>query len=149
MYFYVSYMQKRERGFTLIELVTVVILVSIISITLFSRLGNVGTANLQASRDDLIAALFFAQQTAMARSNNNIQVVLAANSISVNEANVPIVVHSKGYPLNFPSGVTTTPITLTYDKLGRINRSAAATITLTATGGLSAVVTIETTGYAH
>lgn len=142
-------MRRSERGFTLVELVTVVILVSIISVTLFSRLGSVSSTNLHASRDDLIAALFFAQQTAMARSNNNIQLVVTANSVSVNEANVPIVVHSKGYPLTFSSGVTATPITLTYDKLGRINTSAAATITLTATGGMSTVVTIETTGYAH
>jgi len=139
-------MQRRERGFTLVELITVVILVSIISITLFSRLGNVSTANLQASRDDLIAALFFAQQTAMARSNNNIRAVITANFVSVTEANVPLVVHSNGYPLRFPSGVTATPVTFTYDKLGR---TTAATITLTATGGLSAAVRVEATGYVH
>jgi MSHA pilin protein MshC len=139
-------MRRGERGFTLVELVTVVILISIISVTLFSRLGSVSSANLHASRDDLIAALFFAQQTAMARSNNNIQLIVTAAAVNVTEAGAPIVVHSKGYPLNFSSGVTATPATLTYDKLGR---TTATTITLTATGGLSAIVTIEATGYAH
>lgn len=139
-------MQKQERGFTLIELITVMILVSIISVTLFSRLGSVSSANINASRDDLIAALFFAQQTAMARSSNNIQFVLTSNAVSVTESGSAIVVHSKGYPLTFPTGVTATPLTLTFDKLGR---TTASTITLTASGGLSASITVEATGYAH
>ncbi len=136
-------MYKRERGFTLIELITVVILVSIISVTLFSRLGSVNTANLQAGRDDLIAALFFAQQTAMARSN--IQLILTNNSVSVTENGTPIVIHSKGYPLSFPSGVTTAAKILSYDKLGR---TTATTITLNANSA-SALITVEATGYAH
>lgn len=137
-------MVRNERGFTLIELITVIILISIMSITLFSRLGSVSTTNLQAGRDDLIAALFFAQQTAMARSN--IQLVLTTNSISVTENGTPIIVHSKGYPLTLSTGVTTSALTLTYDKLGR---TTASTITLNATGGMSATVIVEASGYAH
>jgi MSHA pilin protein MshC len=137
-------MRNRERGFTLVELITVIILVSIMSVTLFSRLGSVSSANLQAGRDDLIAALFFAQQAAMARSN--IQLVLTTNSVSVTENGTPIIVHSKGYPLSFPSGVTTSAATLTYDKLGR---TTATTISLVSTGGASATITVEDTGYAH
>ncbi len=137
-------MQRRERGFTLIELITVIILISIVSVTLFSRLGSVNSANIQAGRDDLIAALFFAQQTAMARSN--IQLVLTTNSVSVTENGTPIKVHAQGYPLAFPSGVTTTPVMLSYDKLGR---TTATTISLSATGGLSASITLEASGYAH
>ena len=137
-------MQKGERGFTLIELIAVIILISIMSVTLFSRLGSVNSANIQAGRDDLIAALFFAQQTAMARSN--IQLVLTTNSVSVTENGTPIKVHAQGYPLALPSGVTVTPMTLTYDKLGR---TTTATIALSATGGLSASITLEASGYAH
>ena len=120
------------------------ILVGIISVTLFSRLGSVNSANIQAGRDDLIAALFFAQQSAMARSN--IQLILSTNSVSVTENGTPIKVHAQGYPLTLPSGVTVTPMTLTYDKLGR---TTAATITLSATGGLTASITLEASGYAR
>ena len=134
---------RAERGFTLIELITVTILISILSVTLFSRLGSVSTANLQAGRDDLIAALFFAQQSAMARGN--IQLVLTTNSVSVIENGTPIVVHSKGYPLTFPSGVTTTARTLTYDKLGR---TTSATIMLSANGATASIM-VEASGYAH
>lgn len=137
-------MQKSERGFTLIELITVMILISILSVSLFSRLGSVNSANIQAGRDDLIAALFFAQQAAMARSN--IQLILSTNSVSVTENGTPIKVHAQGYPLALPSGVTATPVTLSYDKLGR---TTATTIVLNATGGLSASITLEASGYAH
>lgn len=137
-------MQRGERGFTLIELIAVIILISIMSVTLMSRLDSIKSSNIQAGRDDLIAALFFAQQTAMARSN--VQLVLSTNSVSVTENGVPIKVHAQGYPLAFPSGVTTTPVTLSYDKLGR---TTATTISLSATGGLSAVIQLEASGYAH
>ena len=135
---------RTQQVFTLIELITVMILVGIISVTLFSRLGSVNSANIQAGRDDLIAALFFAQQSAMARSN--IQLILSTNSVSVTENGTPIKVHAQGYPLTLPSGVTVTPMTLTYDKLGR---TTAATITLSATGGLTASITLEASGYAR
>ncbi len=137
-------MRSDARGFTLIELITVIILVSIISVTAFSRLGNISSANVQASRDDIIAALFFAQQTAMAR--NNIQLVVTSNSVSVTENGTPIVVHSKGYPLALASGVSATVATLTYDKLGR---TSATTIGLSSTSGASASIVVEASGYAH
>lgn len=140
-------MPRCERGFTLIELITVIILVGIMSVTLFSRLGSVHSANLQAGRDDLIAALFFAQQTAMARSN--IQLIISANSVSVTENGVPLKVHAQGYPLSFPSGVSATALTRSYDKLGRTGSLTADTIVLSATSGISTSITLEASGYAH
>ncbi len=137
-------MRKAERGFTLIELITVTILIGIMSITLFSRMSGVSSTNVNAGRDDLIAALFFAQQTAMARSN--IQVIVTSTSVSVTENGTAIVVHNKGYPLSFASGVTATPATFVYDKLGR---TTAGTVTLSGAGGVSASVSVEASGYAH
>ncbi len=139
-------MRKSDLGFTLIELIAVMILVSILSIALFSRIGSAGSSPIQSGRDDLIAALFFAQQTAMMRPN--ITVVIDASSVSVNENNVPIHLSAEHYPLAMPKGVTLSPITLTYDKLGR---TTATNITLTGSGnssGVSARVRVEASGYA-
>lgn len=139
-------MKKPEQGFTLIELITVIILVGILSITLFSRLGSAGTAPIQSGRDDLIAALFFAQQQAMMRAGITFEVT--ANSISVNQNGAPI--PGTQYPLAMPTGVTLTPapVSLAYDKLGR---TTAINITLTGSGnssGVSASVRVEASGYA-
>jgi MSHA pilin protein MshC len=134
------------RGFSLIELITVMILIGIISIVLFSRVGSVGSASIQSSRDDVIAALFFAQQQAMMRPN--ISLVTTANSVSVRENGIPIQVASNYYPLAMPAGVSLSTVTLTYDRLGR---TAATTITLTGSGssaGISANIRVEATGYA-
>ena len=137
-------MRKIQKGFTLIELIAVIIIISIMSVTLLSRMNSISSANLQAGRDDLITALFFAQQSAMARSN--IQLILTSGAVSVTENGTPLIVHNKGYPLSFPSGVTSTAATLTYDKLGR---TTATNITLSGAGGSSAVVRVEASGYAH
>lgn len=138
-------MKTQQRGFTLIELIAVMILVGIISVTVFSRVGSVGTAAIQSGRDDLIAALFFAQQTAMMRPN--ITLVISTNSISVNENGASIT--GTHYPLAMPAGVALNPIgTLSYDKLGR---TTATTITLTGSGnssGVSASIRVEASGYA-
>lgn len=137
----------RENGFTLIELVTVMILLGIVSITLFSRVGSVGTAPVQSGRDDLIAALFFAQQQAMMRPNITLE--LTTNSVSVNENGSPIPVGSDFYPLNMPAGVTLPALTLSYDKLGR---TAETTIVLTGSGnssGVSATIQVDSSGYAY
>lgn len=139
-------MNSLERGFSLIELITVMILVGILSITLFSRLGPLGTAPIQSGRDDLIAALFFAQQQAMMRSK--ITLVVTGSSISVNENNVPLKISTDHYPLAMPKGVSLSPITLAYDKLGR---TTATNITLTGSGnssGVSARIRVESSGYA-
>ncbi len=130
-----------QRGFTLIELIAVMVIVGVMSVTLFSRLGSVNSTSVQASRDDLIAALFFAQQTAMARSG--VQLVVSSSSVSVTE-NLPPVTSLQSY--NFANGVSATPLTLSYDKLGR---TTSSTITLTNSVGASAMVNVEASGYAH
>ena len=139
-------MKKSDLGFTLVELITVMILVGILSVTLFTRVGSVSTTPIQSSRDDLIAALFFAQQQAMMRKN--ISVVLSASSITVRENNADIVVSPDRYPLTLPAGVALSPATLVYDKLGR---TTATDIILTGSGnssGVTARVRVEASGYA-
>jgi MSHA pilin protein MshC len=139
---------KKQQGFTLIELVTVMILVGIVSIALFSRVGSINTAAVQAGRDDVIAALFFAQQTAMMRSN--IQVVVNATSISVTENGTPLQVPTQ-YPLAMPNGISlsASPAIFSYDKLGR---TTEGTVSLTGSGntqGTTAVVKVDASGYAY
>ncbi|MGM8227695.1 prepilin-type N-terminal cleavage/methylation domain-containing protein [Cellvibrio sp. ARAG 10.3] len=138
-------MTTSEKGFTLIELVAVIIVVGIISVFLFSRVGLSINSNLQTSRDDIIAALFFAQQTAMAR--DNIQLSITANTINVTENGNPIRIHSDAYPLTLPSGVSVTavPSTYSYDKLGK---TTPGSITVSR-DGVSATITVEASGYAH
>lgn len=140
-------MKNTHRGFSLIELVTVMILVGIISVVLMTRMGSTNTAAVQSGRDDLIAALFFAQQQAMMRSDITLE--LTANSVSVNEDGNAIRISSDFYPLTMPAGVTLPVLTLSYDKLGR---TTATQILLTGSGnssGVSATIQVDASGYAY
>lgn len=135
-------MTQFEKGFSLIELITVMILLGILSVVLFSRLGSTNTAVVQGSRDDIIAAFSLAQQTAMMRPDITLEIT--STSISVNEDGNPIA--GSVYPLTMPSGVSLAPaVTFSFDKLGR---TTAATITVTGASA-SAQVAVASSGYAY
>jgi MSHA pilin protein MshC len=140
-------MRTHHTGFTLIELIAVIVLLAAISVGVMSRFVDTGSA-VQASRDDVIAALFYAQQIAMARDSttNPIRVETLSNSISVTENGSPLLSGSVQYPLVFDGGVSLTPATtLNFDKLGR---TSASTFTLSRSG-VTATVTVSDSGYAN
>lgn len=140
-------MQQSEQGFTLIELIAVIILLSLLSIAASSRLDQVNTG-VQAGRDDLVAALFLGQQIAMSRDSatNPIRVVVTATAVSVTENGAPLLYGGVQYPLSLPNGVQISPAaTLNYDKLGR---TSTATF-LVSEGSTSMSVSVSDSGYAN
>ena len=136
------------RGFTLIELIAVIVILSILSVVSASRFSE-GSAGVQASRDDVIAALFYAQQIAMARDSatNPIRLVTTTTSVNVTENGTPLLHAGVQYPLVLGSGVTllATVNPLNFDKLGR---TTASTFTLSRSG-VSATITVSDSGYAN
>ncbi len=138
---------SHNRGFTLIEFIAVIVLLAIVSISVGSRFTDTGSA-VQASRDDVIAALFYAQQIAMARDTaaNPIRVVTTANSVTVKENDVDLLHGSTQYPLVLNNGVVLAPATtLNYDKLGR---TRASEFTLTR-NGVNLSISVSDSGYAN
>jgi len=135
------------RGFTLIELIAVIVILSIMSISVASRFSGQGVS-VQASRDDVIAALFYAQQIAMARDSatNPIRLVTTATSVNVTENGTPLLHAGVQYPLVLGSGVSLSPAsTLNFDKLGQ---TTASVFTLSRSG-VSATITVSDSGYAN
>jgi len=140
-------MREKQLGFTLIELIAVITLLGVLSVVLFSRISSIGASRVQASRDDVIAALFFAQQLAMSRSN--IQVIISSGSIDVTQNGASIKLDSNFYPLAMPAGISLSASSsnISFDKLGR---TASNTIQIQSSdGSFTANVNVETTGYAH
>lgn len=140
-------MWQRNRGFSLVELLAVIIILSVLTFVAAPRFLNLNT-DLQTSRDDLVAALFYAQQIAMARdrATNPVQLVTTSTTLSVTENAVALLNGGTQYPLLLPSGVTVTARTLNYDKLGRI--PAATSFTLTR-GSDTLTVQVSGSGYAR
>jgi len=141
---------KYQQGFTLLELITVLVLVSLLVAYTQYQSGSNSWGQAQASRDDLVAALFYAQQTAMAQDGPGREITFVAgtsSSICVEREGTAL---STLYPLSLPTGVTMSvaggfPLTLNYDKLGR---TSATVITITS-NGISVDVTVNGSGYAY
>lgn len=127
------------------ELLTVVLILGVLSVGLSGRFSSSSSFQTMATRDDIVAGLFYAQQIAMARdsASNNVQFVSTANSFDILEAGTSI---GNGiYPVTLPSGFSLTAVTLNYDKLGR---TSATTLTLS-DGSSSATINVSETGYAE
>ena len=134
------------QGFTLIELITVIVILGVLSFFMLPRL-NISDSSLLSSRDSLVAAANHAQQIAMARDSaaNPITLVVNTNSVDVRENGISVNLPGVEYPIAFENGVSATSGSgvLSFDKLGR---TTSTTISL---NGGAATVTIEASGYAY
>jgi MSHA pilin protein MshC len=140
----------REAGFSLIELIAVMVIIGVLATVVTSSFYSAESARVQTSRDDVIAALFFAQQAGMSRasSTNSIRFVFSSNQISVEENGTPLRNGGVTYPLTIGNGVSlagSVSSPYSYDKLGR---TSAATLTLSS-GSISAQVQLSGAGYAY
>jgi len=144
----VSVSKNRQQGFSLIELITVIIVLGIISVVAFARFDSADTAAVQTGRDQVLNAFFVAQQLAMARdAGSNILVDLDSDQVDLREGGMSLNRSGVSYPITLPQGVSITSGTgvYAYDKLGR---TTPAVIALSR-GGTSASITLEASGYAH
>jgi len=146
-----EYVERRNRqsGFSLMELIAVIVVLGIISVVALPRFTGSDAAAVQSARDQAFSAFFSAQQLAMSRSSadNPVELVVSANSIDLREAGSSSNLPGGNYPLTFPSGVTVTSGagSYNYDKLGR---TTPGQVTFSR-GSASATITIEASGYAH
>ncbi|MDQ2075230.1 prepilin-type N-terminal cleavage/methylation domain-containing protein [Marinimicrobium sp. ABcell2] len=136
-----------NRGFSLIELMAVILVIAVISVVAYPRFTDTNVASVQTGRDQALSVITYAQQIAMARASatNPIEVIVSANSIDVRESGASLRPYADAYPESLPTGVSATPATFQFDKLGRTTPSS---ITFSR-GGVTATIQVEASGYAH
>lgn len=143
------------RGFTLAELVMVLVITAILAVAAIPFLSSRLTFDTRSFTDQVRAALQYAQSVAVAH-RRNVCATITANSLALTQAasagsavacTVPLIDPSSGssFVLSTPGGVSfPTPVTITFDALGQ----AAIAATVTIRGDSDQLVDVEAvTGY--
>lgn len=161
----VSLPSRRRSGFTLIELITIMLLVGIMAVVVLPRFDLLRGFDEVGYRDKVKATLEYARKSAVAQ-RRNVRVALAANNLTLTIDNdVPEGVSAGTFPralalpapdgacggatnqICAPAGVTLTgPATLSFTPLGK--PSAASAYIVTGDGATTITVEAET-GYVH
>jgi len=160
---------RHDHGFTLIELVVVIIVVGILAIAVMPSMTGLQGFNDVGFRDSIKASIAFARKSAVAQ-RRNVHVALATNTLTFTIDNdVPDGVGAGQHPRNLvlpsastycgsggagnmvcaPSGITLTGTnTLDFTPSGKLSSGAIATFTIAGKSSYSLTVEAET-GYVH
>lgn len=151
-------------GFTLVELVTIMILVGILAVFVAPRFVDRRVFDTRGAFDEVSAALRFARQQAIAQ-RRVVCVTLTSNGLSVFRALLPDQsactatylanpATGRDYQLAMPNGIalaangatSALPVTIRFDALGRSNAAAGCRVN----GDGSLCLSVEAdTGYVH
>lgn len=144
----------QARGFTLVEMVMVIVIVGILSIVVLPRLFSSTTFQSRGLTDQVQASLRYAQKVAIAQ-HRYVCVVFVGNNLSMSigstsTCGAPLASLTGGgnYLASAPSGIaiTASPSAFSFNALGQ--PSSAATISVT--GDMTRTITVEAeTGYVH
>ena len=142
---------KPSIGFTLIELVMVIVIIGALSVTALPKFSDTSVFQSRGFADQVLATLRYAQKTAIAQ-HRNVCVGLAAASVTltINNTACSANLNLPDRQINIltaPAGITltTNQANLVFDANG--NPSVTATITIPE---VAAAITVEAeTGYVH
>jgi len=145
--------RARARGFTMIELTVIIVVVGILAVVAAARLTGIDGFQVQGFFDSVKATVRFAQKLAVAQ-RTNVVVVVNATSISVcytdSGCASPVTDPTTGQAMTVaaPDGVSVTgPASVSFDGLGRA--TPGGTIVVSGAGITNNLVIEAGTGYAH
>ncbi len=131
-------MKKIIKGFTLLELIIVMLVISIILISVQMNMPSSANYNLSSFTDRIRTDLRYTNLLALSL-NQSYSIVFTANSYSISPSPP-----SGAYSVAMPSGVTLSPVTVTFDSMGTPNAAANIAITASGVGTNTLTVTAET-----
>ena len=151
----------RQTGFTLVELIVVIVLVGIVALIAAPRFFSQPTFDAARFHDESISAVRYGQKIAVAQ-RTNVYVVTSVSSLSLCYDTACSAVVSKpadsaGFVVNAPNNITLTGSSFSFTSLGQPASFAASPIPLAAStslaiggdGGARQIVVERETGYVH
>lgn len=150
----------RQGGFTLVELIMVMVLLGILAVYAVPKLNIGGTFSARGFGDQVRGQIQYAQKLAIAQ-RRNVCVAVTASAVAITKAlsggsGVGCTVTPQDFlsALPAPAGVSINTASIIFDALGQSVDSAGApltsNITVTVSGDVATTVTIEqVTGYVH
>jgi len=143
--------QDRHAGFTLIELVVVMVVAAVLAAVVYSKV-NVGVLETGGFTAEARGAIRYAQKLAVAQ-RRNVYVVVASNSVALcydaacTVSNQIKDASGSWFKPTAPSGAAISGTTLFFDSLGRPN--PAGTITVADSAGCLAITVEAESGFVH
>jgi len=137
---------RHKFGFTLVELVVVILLIGILSISIAPRFFSVGSYQDRRAVDELLTSLRYTQQMAMNRGGG-IRLDLQSNSYTIERTDGTDLRSPDGatYPKIFEGVSSSTPNLIEYDRLGRRVPDNQIDLNI----GTKTIRIEQGTGYAH
>lgn len=148
-------LRRGSSGFSLIELIAVMVIVGVVSVTATSRMAPTATFQLQASRDKVLAAFFIAQQRAMSQSAS-VQLVARASEVDILvdtdgdgsfADETSFYLDENAFPIELDSNQSFTAGTGTFT-FNRLGYTSPGTLTLTQ-DTRTVDINVSSTGYAY
>lgn len=148
------YLGGNSSGFSLIELVAVMVIVSVLATVAIVRIMPSAVHEIQAAKDQLASALAYAQQRAL-YTPHTVRVILSGNQIDIREdlnddnsySEAERIRHGAvQYPLSLVNQVQVSSHILDYDTLGEITAPVSVTLSK---GSRSVTLSISLSGYAR
>ena len=127
-------MRLKKKGFTLLELIIVMVLLAIISLVIQMRMPTTSSFSISYIAEQLRRDIRYTQTLATSL-NSSYTLATTTNSYSISPAPP-----TGNYTVNMPSGITLSANTITFDSTGA--PQAAATVTITPNSGTAVTVTV-------
>lgn len=141
-----------QRGFTLVELITVMVIVGILAVAVLPRFFDKNTFDARGFHDQVISTVRYAQKVAIAQHRFVcVDTSTIANTISLsqgttNACGTPLASLSStgNFSIPAPSGVTLTAANFNFDALGKPSASSCIAVS-----GNNTIKVEAETGFVH